>query len=57
MSENIIMQNLALVKKVEELANAKGVKPGQLALAWVHAQHSAWDHYILWSGGLPQLAG
>ena len=32
------MQNLALVEKVEELAKAKGVKAGQLALAWVHAQ-------------------
>ncbi len=32
------MQNLALVEKVDELAKAKGVKPGQLALAWVHAQ-------------------
>ena len=33
-----LMQNLALVEKVDELAKAKGVKPGQLALAWVHAQ-------------------
>ena len=33
-----LMQNLALVEKVDELARAKGVKPGQLALAWVHAQ-------------------
>lgn len=32
------VQNLALVEKVDELAKAKGVKPGQLALAWVHAQ-------------------
>ncbi|DBB10359.1 TPA: hypothetical protein ACH3X3_001916 [Trebouxia sp. C0006] len=31
-------KNLALVEKVDELAKAKGVKPGQLALAWVHAQ-------------------
>ncbi len=33
-----LMQNLALVEKVDELAKAKGIKPGQLALAWVHAQ-------------------
>jgi aryl-alcohol dehydrogenase-like predicted oxidoreductase len=31
-------RNLALVAKVEELAREKGVTPGQLALAWVHAQ-------------------
>ncbi|DBB10357.1 hypothetical protein WJX82_004603 [Trebouxia sp. C0006] len=31
-------KNLALVEKVAELAKAKGVKLGQLALAWVHAQ-------------------
>lgn len=31
-------KNLALVAKVEQLAKAKGVKAGQLALAWVHAQ-------------------
>lgn len=31
-------KNLALVEKVDALAKAKGVKPGQLALAWVHAQ-------------------
>ncbi|MGZ4503822.1 MAG: aldo/keto reductase [Nocardioidaceae bacterium] len=30
--------NLALVAKVRELADAKGVTPGQLALAWVLAQ-------------------
>ena len=30
--------NLALVRRVEELAEAKGVTPGQLALAWVLAQ-------------------
>jgi aryl-alcohol dehydrogenase-like predicted oxidoreductase len=30
--------NLALAAKVEELAQAKGVAPGQLALAWVLAQ-------------------
>lgn len=34
----LAMQNLALVEKVEGLAKAKGIKPGQLALAWVHAQ-------------------
>jgi aryl-alcohol dehydrogenase-like predicted oxidoreductase len=31
-------RNLELVKKVEEMANRKGVKPSQLALAWVLAQ-------------------
>jgi len=31
-------RNLELVAKVEELAREKGVTPGQLALAWVHAQ-------------------
>jgi len=30
--------NVALVEKVESLAAAKEVTPGQLALAWVHAQ-------------------
>ncbi len=31
-------KNLDLVERVEELAAAKGVTPGQLALAWVLAQ-------------------
>lgn len=31
-------KNLNLVKRVEELAKAKGATPGQLALAWVLAQ-------------------
>ena len=31
-------RNLALVKKVEEMAASKGVKASQLALAWVLAQ-------------------
>ena len=31
-------KNLALVKKIEELARSKNVLPGQLALAWVLAQ-------------------
>jgi len=31
-------RNLELVKRVEEIAAEKGVKPGQLALAWVLAQ-------------------
>jgi len=30
--------NLKVVEKVDELAKAKGCKPGQLALAWVLAQ-------------------
>lgn len=33
-----IQQNLKLVQRVEEIAAAKGVTPGQLALAWVLAQ-------------------
>ncbi len=33
-----IQQNLKLVQRVEEIAAAKGVAPGQLALAWVLAQ-------------------
>jgi aryl-alcohol dehydrogenase-like predicted oxidoreductase len=31
-------RNLELVAKVEEIAREKGATPGQLALAWVHAQ-------------------
>jgi aryl-alcohol dehydrogenase-like predicted oxidoreductase len=31
-------RNLDLVAKVQQLATARGVTPGQLALAWVHAQ-------------------
>eukprot|EP00884_Botryococcus_braunii_P022763 jgi/Botrbrau1/9170/Bobra.0236s0003.1 len=31
-------KNLELVRKVEQIAQRKGVKPGQLALAWVHSQ-------------------
>ncbi|MGI8845061.1 MAG: aldo/keto reductase, partial [Thermoleophilaceae bacterium] len=31
-------RNLELVAKVEQLAADKDVRPGQLALAWVHAQ-------------------
>ena len=31
-------RNLAIVEGVERLAAAKGITPGQLALAWVHAQ-------------------
>jgi aryl-alcohol dehydrogenase-like predicted oxidoreductase len=31
-------QNLRLVERVKEIANAKGCKPAQLALAWVLAQ-------------------
>src|SRR5262249_50683609 len=33
-----VQKNLDLVKKIEELARAKGCTPGQLALAWVLAQ-------------------
>ncbi|KAL9536271.1 Pyridoxal reductase [Sphaerulina musiva] len=33
-------QNLKLLTEVEKLAQRKGVKPGQLAMAWVRAQSS-----------------
>lgn len=33
-----LVQNILLVEKVDQLAKAKGVTPGQLALAWVHSQ-------------------
>ena len=36
-AENL-QQNLELVQRIEEMAAEKGVKPGQLALAWVLAQ-------------------
>lgn len=36
-AENL-QQNLELVQRIEEMAAYKGVKPGQLALAWVLAQ-------------------
>ncbi len=36
-AENL-QQNLELVQQIEEMAAEKGVKPGQLALAWVLAQ-------------------
>ncbi len=32
------LQNLAIVQKIKALADKKGCLPGQLALAWVHAQ-------------------
>ena len=37
-SEGAFEANMALVERVKELAAKKGVTPGQLALAWVHAQ-------------------
>ncbi len=36
--EGAFEANIALVERVKELAAKKGVTPGQLALAWVHAQ-------------------
>ena len=33
-----LQQNLKLVEKIEQIASVKGIKPGQLALAWVLAQ-------------------
>lgn len=37
---NNFAKNLDLVKRIEDIAAQKGVKPGQLALAWVLAQGS-----------------
>jgi len=37
-SGDALEANLALVRKVEEIAERKGATPGQLALAWVLAQ-------------------
>lgn len=34
----VAVQNIKLVEKVDQLAKAKGVESGQLALAWVHSQ-------------------
>lgn len=33
-----MLQNLVAFQRVQALAEKKGVKPGQLALAWVHNQ-------------------
>ncbi len=33
-----LKRNLEIVKGIEELAEEKGVKPGQLALSWVHSR-------------------
>ena len=32
------MQNMAAVAKISEMAKARGVTAGQLALAWVHSR-------------------
>ena len=37
-SSVLLVQNIKLVEKVDEIAKAKGVEPGQLALAWVHTK-------------------
>ncbi|KZO93643.1 Aldo/keto reductase [Calocera viscosa TUFC12733] len=42
-SEDNFPKNLELVDLVKEFAAKKGCTPGQLALAWVHAQ---WDHVL-----------
>jgi aryl-alcohol dehydrogenase-like predicted oxidoreductase len=34
----MLLQNLELVEAVKGIAQKKGCTPGQLALAWVHAQ-------------------
>ena len=34
----VTVQNIKLVEKVDQMAKAKGVESGQLALAWVHSQ-------------------
>jgi aryl-alcohol dehydrogenase-like predicted oxidoreductase len=40
------VQNIKLVEKVDQVAKAKWVEPGQLALAWVHSQvtHTQLSH-------------
>ena len=40
-------KNLKLVDSVKVLADRKGCTPGQLALAWVHAQVSAFSARLL----------
>ena len=35
---SVVMQNEKLVEKIKVLADKKGCKPGQLALAWVQQQ-------------------
>ena len=35
---DFLLQNLAIVERIKALAQKKGCLPGQLALAWVHAQ-------------------
>ncbi|KZO93637.1 Aldo/keto reductase [Calocera viscosa TUFC12733] len=42
-SEENFPKNLVLVDKINRLAAAKGCTPGQLALAWIHAQ---WERTI-----------
>lgn len=37
-AENNLRQNLKIVDRIKSIADAKGVKPGQIALAWVIAQ-------------------
>lgn len=39
-------KNLELVESVKELAEKKGCTPGQLALAWVHAQVNLAVRYL-----------
>ena len=34
----LCVQNLALVEKVKQVAARHGATPGQVALAWLHAQ-------------------
>jgi aryl-alcohol dehydrogenase-like predicted oxidoreductase len=38
MSEQNIQKNIALVDRIGEMAKAKGISAGQLALAWILAQ-------------------
>lgn len=54
-------RNLHLVDKVAELAREKGVKPSQLALAWVLAQGKTWCRsreqsvVLIWKRTSPRL--
>lgn len=37
-SEPCLLQNMKAVAKINDIAKAKGVTAGQMALAWVHSR-------------------
>ena len=47
------MQNLKAVAKISEMAKARGVTAGQLALAWVHSRGKD----VIPIPGMPGLSG